>query len=279
MNKHIRIAAVSDVTEPGRGFVAVRFLTCLFVLVGAFFVQPAGAEEYVSEDWQYSISPYMWALSLKGDVTVGGNKSSADIDFDTILDNLNFALMVQAEARKNRLGFFVNPLLAQLENDETQVDIEVDMAIVSFGGYYRFGPWNLDSNAGSSGPKLVTDIYAGGRYTYLEIDLKISDFGVDEKGDQDWIDPIIGVRTLWALSPKWTLSLSGDIGGFGVGSDFAWQARGLVGYGFKLFGNDSAKVFAGYRALYQDYSDGSGADKFEWDVTLHGPVIGMSIHF
>jgi hypothetical protein len=38
-------------------------------------------------------------------------------------------------------------------------------------------------------------------------------------------------------------------------------------------------VIAGYRALSQDYDDGSGADRFEWDVTLHGPLLGLSIGF
>jgi hypothetical protein len=57
------------------------------------------------------------------------------------------------------------------------------------------------------------------------------------------------------------------------------MATGLVTYRFGLFGDDNAKFAAGYRALYQDYSDGSGADKFEWDVTLHGPVFALGIEF
>jgi hypothetical protein len=46
-----------------------------------------------------------------------------------------------------------------------------------------------------------------------------------------------------------------------------------------LFGEDNAGVFAGYRALSQDYTDGSGNDKFEWDVTLHRPILGFLINF
>jgi hypothetical protein len=53
----------------------------------------------------------------------------------------------------------------------------------------------------------------------------------------------------------------------------------LIGYQFSLFGEDNARVFAGYRALSQDYTDGSGNDKFEWDVTLHGPILGLGIRF
>jgi hypothetical protein len=28
-----------------------------------------------------------------------------------------------------------------------------------------------------------------------------------------------------------------------------------------------------------DYSDGSGRDRFEYDATLNGPVVGLSIEF
>jgi hypothetical protein len=71
--------------------------------------------------------------------------------------------------------------------------------------------------------------------------------------------------------------VTGDIGGFGVGSDFAWDAFGVIGYRFSLFGQENSGVIAGYRALSQDYTDGSGRDKFQWDVTLHGPILGLFV--
>jgi len=71
----------------------------------------------------------------------------------------------------------------------------------------------------------------------------------------------------------------GDIGGFGAGSEFTWQAAGMVGYRFGLFGDDNARVLAGYRALYQDYKSGSGSNEFKWDMTLHGPVLALAISF
>jgi hypothetical protein len=75
------------------------------------------------------------------------------------------------------------------------------------------------------------------------------------------------------------LALEGSVGGFGVGSDFAWYVQGLIGYGFGLFEDDDATVFGGYRTLYQDYEDGHGNSKFEWDITLQGPVVGLQIAF
>jgi hypothetical protein len=42
----------------------------------------------------------------------------------------------------------------------------------------------------------------------------------------------------------------------------------LIGYRFGLFGEDNARIVGGYRAMYQDYTDGCGDNKFKWDVTL-----------
>jgi hypothetical protein len=94
------------------------------------------------------------------------------------------------------------------------------------------------------------------------------------------VDPLVGARSLFDLFERWTLSLEGSVGGFGVGSDFAWHAYGAFGYRFSLFSKErNARAVAGYRALYMDYDTGSGADKFEWDVTLHGPIVGLFIAF
>ena len=68
------------------------------------------------------------------------------------------------------------------------------------------------------------------------------------------------------------------MGGFGVGSDFAWWALGLIGYQWRGAGLEWA-VLGGYKALGQDYTNGSGARRFQWDTTMHGPALGLSIRF
>jgi hypothetical protein len=35
----------------------------------------------------------------------------------------------------------------------------------------------------------------------------------------------------------------------------------------------------GYRALGVDYDDGNGDDRFEYDVTMSGPYVGMAYRF
>jgi hypothetical protein len=89
---------------------------------------------------------------------------------------------------------------------------------------------------------------------------------------QDWVDPIIGARYIWTICDQWKLNLRGDIGGFGVGSDFTYNAIGLVEY--KPWKHVS--FLGGYRVLYQNYKDGSGIDEFKFDVTMHGPVLALN---
>ncbi len=257
-------------------------LACLFCFIGLVASPQAVAEDPVSEDWQFQIAPYVWALAADGDVPIKGRKTDVDLSFKDIVEELNYAVMLKGDARKGRVGAIVNVIYANL-GDEANVgplDIDPDINLFwgGFAGYYRLGPWDLDSEAGDDSPQLIVDLYGGVRYTYLDVDLDISG-GPNLGGHQDWVEPIVGLRTLWELSPRWGMTVAGDIGGFGVGSDFAWQAIGLVSYRFGLFGENNSRFLFGYRALHQDYSTGSGTNKFEWDVTLHGPVFALTIEF
>jgi hypothetical protein len=117
------------------------------------------------------------------------------------------------------------------------------------------------------------DLLGGGRWTHLRNAVRLA-AGPEAAGTADWVDPFIGLRPRGRLSERWEYALRGDIGGFGVGSRFAWQAAATLGYRFELFGFDATAI-GGYRALAQDYDSRS----LTYDVTLHGPVIGLNLRF
>ena len=52
----------------------------------------------------------------------------------------------------------------------------------------------------------------------------------------------------------------------------------MVGYRFGLFGENNADLLAGYKVLEQKYQDGDGRSRFEWDVTMRGPVVGLTVN-
>jgi len=274
--------------SPGRLQRQGKVLAVLFIvaLVFASFAPLVLAEEQANEqsDWEFHVAPYMWFVSMEGDVTVKGQKSDVDSSFSDIWEEMNIGGMIAFDGRKGDWGFFGDVIYANLGKDKSvQGGIRIDPSIntlwLTAGGFYRLGTWDLSDTSEKKASAVTVDIFAGGRYTYLDMTLDIEDFP-NRKSDKQWVDPLVGVRTLWELSERWRLSLQGNVGGFGVGSDFSWGASGLLGYCFSLFSKENnATFYAGYRALYQDYSDGSGDDKFRWDVTVYGPMLGLAIRF
>jgi hypothetical protein len=113
----------------------------------------------------------------------------------------------------------------------------------------------------------------------MELDTDASVFGVPTSSvkrdlTEIWVEPIIGLRSGYEISNALFIHSRYDIGGFGAGSDFAWQAMANLAFKPKFLKLDTT-VFAGYRAISQDYD----THDFEWDVTTHGPILGVAIRF
>ena len=66
-----------------------------------------------------------------------------------------------------------------------------------------------------------------------------------------------------------------EIGGFGAGSDFAWQI--FPSAGIRITDSFSAEI--GYRWLDIDYASGTGDTRFAYDVLTQGPVLGVGFRF
>ena len=67
--------------------------------------------------------------------------------------------------------------------------------------------------------------------------------------------------------------------GCGAGSDFSWQAVAAYGWDFARYNGVTFSGVLGYRALYVDYAQGSGRQRYEFDMLQHGPVVGISMRF
>lgn len=95
---------------------------------------------------------------------------------------------------------------------------------------------------------------------------------------EQWVDPFVGLRLRDRSATGWEWWLRGDVGGFGLASDFTWQLMG--GLGKEWHWRDKTLAwFLGYRALDTDYSSGAGRDRFEYNMLIHGPVSGLSFRF
>lgn len=248
----------------------------------------ARGSETVSGGWQFGVTPYIWLAGLDGEVGLRGFTVRIDASFIDILESSDSLIGFQGhfEARYGRWGGFIDGTYLKLGADDiaegpTTVDVKNELALVEFAALYRLGERPLGRGIGNSmaerGPQLAIDLYAGGRVTALEVELEFARIPSRDRS-QEWVDPILGGRFTVDLYRNFQLLISGDIGGFGVGSHFAGSAMGLIGYRFQMLGL-GATAHAGYRALSQNFEDRSGEDVFRWEVLMHGPILGLSIRF
>ena len=67
-----------------------RPLACLLGLLSLLVTPQAVAEDPVSEDWQFQVAPYVWAMAAEGDATVKGRTFDVDLSFKDIVEELNY---------------------------------------------------------------------------------------------------------------------------------------------------------------------------------------------
>jgi len=125
------------------------------------------------------------------------------------------------------------------------------------------------------------DIYAGIRWWDNDVDIQIDSAvlpgTVNTAIDESWVDPVIGVRLFHPLSKSWTLHLRGDVGGFGIGSDFS----SLVAVGANYQIKKNLILNLKYQGLWVDYEDGTTGTPgfFSYDAVTHGPAVGLQFNF
>jgi hypothetical protein len=227
-----------------------------------------------AEAWEHTVVLYGVGASIDGTAGVGGVEADVDVSFGDILDNLEFGAMAAWRAERGPwavLGDLIYMRLEQRKNGigpagETRATVDADQVIVELSGSYA---WN---------DRWST--YAGLRFWTVDVDLQVIGGGplgetLARSGDEDWVDPMVGVRYVQPLGERWSLVSKADVGGFGLGSDFAWQASVFADWRFA----DHASLLVGVRFLGIDYDDGSGAGRFLYDVTQGGPALGVAWQF
>lgn len=237
------------------------------------------------DKWKFDFNSWAWLASISGDIGVRDVTVDVDAGFKDILDASDslLAFSGRLEFTKGKWGGYIDAFYMNLGVDDVAgpgfpaIDVSSEIIVLDTGVSYRIGEWIPTGEAERNSRNTSLDLYAGLRYTSYEIKLEPDGLATREKSG-DVFDPVIGLRFEKPINEKWHLNLNGDIGGFGVGSDFAWAITSVFGYDCTIF-DSPATVYLGYRAIGWDYLNGSGANKLDWDVVMHGPILGLSIKF
>ena len=118
----------------------------------------------------------------------------------------------------------------------------------------------------------------GVAYFNLDTELKLSGPLIGQRQASvgaDWIDPSIGLSWVQPIGQRWSFSLRGDVGGFGMGSDLLIHA--LTTLRFKQ--SDRISWAFGYRVISFDYEENEDRplEYKKFDLTEQGPAIGVAI--
>ncbi len=252
--------------------------------------------------WRLSFTPYAWLTWLDGEQTVRGRSVDVHVDPIQVLDHLErVPFFGYGEARNGPLALYSDIFYANLGLSgggirsrslasgingtlSAAFGLDFEEAVVEVGGAYEVMKCD---------PHTAIDLLAGARYWHQEMsinlalaasldtgDLVISgDRVIDRSGSVDWVDPVVGGRIRYNLAPGQDFMLRGDVGGFGAGSQFSWNA--LAAYSFVFAKRDGVTYsgILGYRALSADYEQGSGRTKYVYDLVMHGPITGLTVNF
>jgi opacity protein-like surface antigen len=169
-----------------------------------------------------------------------------------------------AVARKGNWGVGADVYYAGLGATAQQppADVDLDQTMLAFYGLRRLGA-NADLTFGAR----VNGI--GGRITLKE--------GTNRTAERDdwWLDPIVGLLLRTPAKGKLGVNVYTEVGGFGMGSNFAWQLFPTVGVNL----TDSMSLDLGYRWIGTDYESGEGATRLSMDIVAQGPVLGFAFRF
>ena len=274
--------------------IGLALMTLIAISLPAYAGEPAPADK-----WTFALRPYLWAPSISGTLKYdvppsGGGGASVDLS-SYVLENLNMALMLSAEARKGDWAVLTDVVYLDVESDESKVK---SVSFTGPGGRFEVSAgadvgtkvkltgfeWELaGAYTVARGGKSTLDVLAGFRYLGIEAktDWKISGSITDNVSGRtfassgstsdrvDLWDGIVGVRgTVGLGDSRWAIPYYLDVG---TGSSaLTWQ--GMAGVEYRYHWGELQLL---YRYLYYDLK----GDKLLQNVSFGGPAIGVNFRF
>jgi hypothetical protein len=228
----------------------------IFVIL-AFFVSATAS----AQQWDWKVTPYLWAAALDGSTTVGPITGDVSMSFSDVLDVLRGGALVRLEAQRDRHGFYGDLVYLRLKEEDARntvggsLELKLDAFIAEGAYFYRMG-----------------DQYAlefGVRYLDFETTLRPA-LLPEAKRSSDFVDGLVGFRAEFDVNETWDILFRGNVGG--GGSDFSAGLQ--VDFRRRFASGNTLDI--GYRALDIDYENDSGLAAIGLDLSMQGLAIGYT---
>jgi hypothetical protein len=256
-------------------FVFTSIFLCFLLFSNKSFNDLRAQSPDSLKKWHLLTDVYLMFPYMDGETGIG-NLITVPVDASPgdIFSKLKIAGMIYVEAKTDKWAIASDFIYMNLNQEVTPGTILHSGTVAAKqlawepAGFYRICSF-LEAGLGGRLNNIQTAI------DVLRNVIPAGTEPVSGSLSKTWFDPIIILRLTTAIKDKWLFQVRGDIGGFGVGSDFAWQLQGYTGYRFsKLF-----QLTAGYRIISMDYDKGVDAERFIYNVDTFGPVVRLGLNF
>ena len=234
-----------------------------------------------AEGWEFKLAPlFLWGISLDADATIGTDTVPIDLSFkDDVLENMDAVFTFHFEAQNDDIVFFAEYQYSSLDPSISIGPVDADVEFKNTAAELGVG-WEF-----IQGESLDWQMLLGLRYLEQEVDVDGSlnlppppagpgpiPVGID--GGDDWYHPFFGLRGNYRFASRWSLIGRGDYG-YSDSDNRLLNLSAIVDYRFRGWGS----AFFGWRYQYVDYDGGSGLDRYAFDGTQQGPLLGLAIHW
>jgi hypothetical protein len=217
-------------------------------------------------DWKYAATIYLY--TPESTTSIGPVETT--LSFSDALDNLDFAFMGAFEANNGRWGLIADYMLTDLSFGNSTTGpafsgVNTSLKTQIFNGYATYRAYQ--------NPKVTLDLAAGIRWFNTATDITLLPGvlpGSTSSVDEDWVDPVIGIRARFVITEKLSGTVFADYGGFRSGSE-SWQTLLTLGYNI----NENWVARAGYRYISVDHTI-NGTD---FSFSQSGPIFGATYSF
>ncbi len=228
--------------------------------------------------WSNEFQLYGLVIWMRGDTQISKMQNKADIDMtpSDIYGNLKMGGMFHYEGHAaNGWGVWLDYAFMNLGFDTDNVLIDGSTGFYQ-GILEAFVKYRSLLEVG------YIDYYAGMRWWHNDIDMDYNiDIGTPNtlswSGTYDWYDPVLGARWTYPINEKWSFRLRGDVGGFGIASDFTAAVETVALYDI----SEEWQLKMSFKSLWVDYEEGTEGTKdyFAYDTVNFGPIIGITYKF
>lgn len=247
------------------------------VIASSVSAQPAptasNRPNLVTDQWQYSITPYLWAMGINGSVSHNGTSlGQVSLDPGSVLSNLKMAGMVIGQAHKGRFGLYLDAMYGDLGKTTSKVvgradlnsNTSIQMSMVTFAPSYTL----------YNSPALYLDGLVGVRYFWQSASTTISSpslpRSINESSTLNLTAGVAGVKGRFNLgSSDYFIPFYVDVGA-GQSSSFTSQAYLAVGRSF-----DWGEVTLGVKNVYYQFKPNVS----NVDMNMFGAAVGVTFRF